>query len=222
MTDRRDPARILRKRIPIRFKGQLYFESVEYTPSPEMTALSIDPATKAKQEAEELAKQEKLKRAAAAPGSKLAAPPPAALPPRPLPILEGSKIAFFVDGVCQGVAFEDVYDFLPLLPNPGERKKAMPTGRENLHDDGDLAYFPMVSVYGGAIATINAGPDFSFPPPDNIEQALWDSPRPPKGERPVPVSAGDAAGRRWRPLADRYAEYFAEQDHLDSIDEVAA
>lgn len=37
--DPREPSRIQRKRIPIRYKGQLYFESVEYTVAKEMDAL---------------------------------------------------------------------------------------------------------------------------------------------------------------------------------------
>lgn len=184
-----------------------------------MRALTIDPVTKAKQEAEAAAKLEKAKKAAAAPGSKPVAAPPEKEAVRELPILEGSKVAFFVDGVCQGVAFEDVYDFLPLRPLPGERKK---DPRRNFHDDGDLAYFPMVSVFGGAIATINSGPDFEFAPPDDIEAALWDSPRPPKGERPVRAEGEEGARQQWRPLSDRYAEYLAEQDHLDALDEAEA
>jgi len=217
-TDRRDPARIHRKRIPISFKGQLYFESVEFPASPEMQALAVDPATKAKQEADAAAKLDKAKKAAAAPGSRPAPPPAEKAPERALPVLEGSKLAFFVDGVCQGVAFEDVYDFLPLRALPGERKKDV---RRNWHDDGDLAYFPMVSVFGGAVATLNSGPDFEFPPPDDIEAALWESKRPPTGER-MQADGREGAGRRWRPLSDRYAEYLAEQNHLDNIDEAEA
>ena len=112
-----------------------------------------------------------------------------------------------------------MFGFVPLRPVAGERKK---DSRRNWHDDGEMGYFPMVSVFGGAIATLNSGPDFEYPPPDDIEEALWDSPRPPKGERPAGGGAEAERTRQWRPLSDRYADYLAEQDHLDNVDEAAA
>ncbi|GAA5850560.1 hypothetical protein JCM8547_001914 [Rhodosporidiobolus lusitaniae] len=216
-TDRRDPARVQRKRIPIRYKGQLYFEQLETAPSKEMEELLVDPALKAFRERQ--ADEKKAKAKAAAPGTK--APPPTQQGPplRPLPKLEGSKVAFFVDGKCQGVAFEDLYDFLPLRRDKSEKK---PTTKkdarlvmENWHDDGALGYFPMASVFGGGIVTINAGPEFAFPPPEDIEGALRASPHPP--------SAGSKQlDQRWRPLCERYPEYVREQARLDDLDEQEA
>lgn len=214
-TDRRNPARIVRKRVPIRYKGQLYFESLEYSPSKEMEDLNADPANKAKLVVEE--------KKAAAPGTK-ARPPVADLtpPPRPLPRLPQAKIAFFLDGVCQGVAYEDIYDFLPLRLHPGQRKKEKDV-RENWHDDGFMGYFPVVSVFGGAIATLNPGPDFAYPPPTDIEAALAASPHPPTTaplvEPPRKYEDGTLDSRSWRPLCDRYAESFIEQGVLDDVDE---
>ncbi|KAK4704784.1 COMPASS component BRE2, partial [Phenoliferia sp. Uapishka_3] len=214
-TDRRNPARIVRKRVPIRYKGQLYFESLEYPSSKEMEDLNADPANKAKLVVEE--------KKAAAPGTK-SRPPVADLtpPPRPLPRLAQAKIAFFLDGVCQGVAYENIYDFLPLRLHPGQRKKEKDV-RENWHDDGFMGYFPMASVFGGAIATLNPGPDFAFPPPVDIEAALKKSPHPPTTEPlvepPRKNEDGSVDARPWRPLCDRYAESFAEQATLDDVDE---
>lgn len=220
--DKRDPARIVRKRIPIRYKGQLYFEQLEHAPSKEMDELLVDPALKAFKDRQAEEKRRKAK--AAAPGTR--APPAAAddgPPLRPLPRLEGSKVAFFVDGVCQGVAFEDLYDFVPLRrdkPPPGtSRKKDSRALMENHHDDGALGYFPMVSVFGGGIATLNPGPDFAFPPPADMDAALAASPHPPK---PPTKRAPADAGQQCRPLCERYAEAMAEQAYLDDLDEQAA
>ena len=213
LQDRRDPARIVRKRIPIRYKGQLYFESLEYTQSKEMEDLSVDPATKAKLVVAE---------AKAAPGTK-SRPAVADLtpPPRPLPTLPQSRIAFFLDGVCQGVAFEDLYDFLPLRLHPGarERKKGADVHlklMENWNDDGATGYFPFVSVFGGAIATLNPGPHFAFPPPDDLEAVLASSPRPPSSPA---ITFDPPRAEAWRPLCERYPEFLAEQARLDALDE---
>lgn len=53
---------------------------------------------------------------------------------KPLP---GSKIYFYKNGVCQGLAFEDVYQG---------------------------AYFPAVSLYKSTTVSINFGPHFKYPP----------------------------------------------------------
>lgn len=180
-----------------------------------MDDLNADPANKAKLVVEE--------KKAAAPGTK-ARPPVADLTPpaRPLPKLALSKLAFFLDGVCQGVAFEDLYDFLPLRLHPGQRKKEKDV-RENWHDDGTMGYLPALSVFGGAIATINPGPDFAFPPPADLEAALAASPHPPTTEPLVEPERKNEDGtvdeRRWRPLCERYPEVVAEQAVLDAIDE---
>ncbi|GAA5864164.1 hypothetical protein JCM3774_001240 [Rhodotorula dairenensis] len=215
-SDRRSPARIVRKRIPIRYRGSLYFEQLEYAPSKEMDELLVDPALeqfRKRQHEEKLAKAK-----ATAPGTK--APPAtddSGPPLRPLPKLEGSQVAFFVDGECQGVAFEDLYDFLPLRklrnPHTRERKKDSRALMENWHDDGALGYFPMVSVFGGGIASLNPGPDFEFPPPrGDLDPILAASPHPPTKPR---VKAGDG---HWKPLCDRYDEFIDEQAYLDDLD----
>ena len=81
--DKEAPAVIERKRIPIRYKGQLYFESMEYPVAKEMTDL-LDAITN------KGAKKVVQKKKAAAPGSRRA-PEPQTLPSRPLPILTGIK-----------------------------------------------------------------------------------------------------------------------------------
>lgn len=228
-SDRRSPARIVRKRIPIRYRGSLYFEQLEYAPSKEMDELLVDPALEAfrkRQHEEKLAKAK-----ATAPGTK--APPSteeSGPPLRPLPKLEGSQVAFFLDGECQGVAFQDLYDFLPLrkLKNPGTtnstRERSKKDSRalmENWHDDGATGYFPMVSVFGGGIATLNPGPEFDFPPPSgDLDPVLAKSPHPPTKPRVKMPEGKDGGGGNghWRPLCERYDEFVEEQAYLDDLD----
>lgn len=218
--DTANPARIVRKRIPIRVKGQLYFEQMEYAPSKEMEDLALmtkDPAAfeKAKQAAEAALKQ----KSAPPPGRRRAPPPPAPPPPRPLPLLHGSKIAFFKNGESQGVAFEDLFDYLPLRQQAKSKPIArmsianqIAMARENYHDDGTLGYYPMVSVFGGGTARLNPGPDFRYPPPSDIEGELAGSSR----------SSGERSQFSCKPLSDRYREYLDEQWRLDAIDEAIA
>ncbi|GAA5819939.1 hypothetical protein JCM11251_005419 [Rhodosporidiobolus azoricus] len=220
--DRRDPSHVRRKRIPIRYKGQLYFEQLEYAPSKEMDELLVDPALKAFRERQ--AEEKRAKAKAAAPGTKAPSPSQQGPPLRPLPKLEGSKVAFFVDGVCQGVAYEDLYDFLPLRKERTDDNKKKKDARgvmENWHDDGALGYFAMASVFGGGIATINPGPDFAFPPPEDLDAVLEASPHPPRAGNPA-LEHLEKEKTQWRPLCERYEEFVAEQARLDDLDEQEA
>ncbi|KAG9103037.1 hypothetical protein FRC07_010098 [Ceratobasidium sp. 392] len=177
--DPTDPARIMRKRIPIQFKHQLYFESMEYRVSKEMEALLEE----SKPPAPVLPSPTK-RSAKGLPGRGRKKTPPAPVM-RPLPLLHGSKIAFFVNGECQGVAFEDIYDYLQLRVDPKSSSaksskkggvEAFQRERENVFDDGWLGYYPFISVFGGGLARINAGPDFRFRPPDDIDALLEQGP----------------------------------------------
>ena len=199
-----NPAQIVRKRVAIRYKGQLYFEAAEYAASKEMEDLAFKTADPAGFAKAALEAQQKLN-AKPPPGRKKAPAPPAPPPSRPLPKLAGSEIRFYKNGEDQGAAFTDLYDWLPLKQHAkranaaGSKQSASAaaqTARENHHDDGTLGYYPMVSVFGGGVARINPGPDFRYPP------SL------PEGS--------------WRPLSERFPEYFAEQAYLDDIDDEIA
>ncbi|EAU88222.2 Set1 complex component ash2 [Coprinopsis cinerea okayama7 len=187
-----DPAHFRRERIPIDLKGQEVFEILEYPVSKEMTAL-MDYSGKPKDCASvPSASSKKAASAGAKPPDRTATAPanakPNAPPLRPLPILAGSKIAFFVNGECQGTAFEDVYDFLPLRQTEEQKRKAKERSRrvregvkahiENAFDDGTLGYYPMISLFNDAIIRINPGPDFDFPPPLDIDAVLEGRPQP--------------------------------------------
>lgn len=152
--DRLDPARIQRKRLPIRYKGRLYFESLEYASTKEMEHL-MDRSRRGEKLADargpaetvfnpsngllSLAgsgspgaegQQKKRKAAGPAPGS---APATSATSNLRLLSTLGpeSMMGFFVNGEPQGIAFDNLLDFRPLRRQkagkgsmPGKTKKA--------------------------------------------------------------------------------------------------
>ncbi|KAL9979830.1 hypothetical protein ACROYT_G017548 [Oculina patagonica] len=61
---------------------------------------------------------------------------------KPLP---ASQVKFYKNGLCQGVAWQDIYDG---------------------------TYYPAVSLYKNATVTLNFGPDFKFPPTDEEFQPM--------------------------------------------------
>lgn len=132
--DPMDPARINRKRIPIRYKGQLYFESMDYAVSKEMEHL-MDRSRRGEKLREDQGREESVntasgmlvqpvtedtaaiaakKKRKSAPGV-LAASPSQNNTLRSMPTLgPDSVIGFFINGKAQGIAFENLLDFRPL------------------------------------------------------------------------------------------------------------
>ncbi|KDN41151.1 hypothetical protein K437DRAFT_258391 [Tilletiaria anomala UBC 951] len=256
-----DPANIRRKRVPIRYKGNLYFESLEYAPTKEMANLMDDSRRgirKLDANGNISVVQPSDDEVAAARKRRLA---PGQVDPeaikrekllaslRPLPTLEGSEIGFFVNGQSQGVAFQNLFDYRPLrksekaddeknakqrnrnnnrtvgLAVDGEdaeitssaSAKALLKSRENHFDDGSTGYFPFVSLFGGARVRINPGPDFKYPPPNDISASLR---RALDRDGDPPLEAQSVSGTRtWRPLCERYDEWLKEQWQLDLEDE---
>lgn len=212
-----DPAHVRRERIAIDFKGQEYFESVEYPQSKEMIALMDSVANKSKDTASVPSSTKKSATVKNLPergrGSK---PVPEPAPLQPLPVLRGSHIAFFVNGTPQGIAFQDLYDYLQLRIVPSARKdrsrrrarEGLVEHTENPFDDGWLGYYPFISLFNGAQVHVNAGPDFAFSPPADIEGALAGDP-----------DSADTKTRTWRPLCERYSEFMEELWALDNKEE---
>ena len=214
--DPNDPAHIKREHIPIDFKGQEYFESVEYPASKEMISL-MDYSSKSTNSASVPSSAKKSATVKNLPKRGRTSKTIAELNPlRPLPVLPDSLIAFFVNGECQGIAFQDIYDYLQLRSKEssrkGKEKKRNREGaqehKENPFDDGSLGYYPFISLFNCARVRINPGPDFAHPPPADIRAFL-------KGDDP-------GKERTWRPVSERYSEYLAEQWALDINEEEEA
>ncbi|KAF8580671.1 hypothetical protein K439DRAFT_1356276, partial [Ramaria rubella] len=206
-----DPAHIHRERIPIDFKGQEYFESLDYPQSKEMIMLMDHPSKAAKTDPQHQTKKSATVKNIPSDRTRSKPVMRKVVPQRPLPILPKSKIAFFVNGECQGIAFQDIYDYLQLLPTPGSRKakerrrnKDGPLEHtENHFDDGTLGYYPFFSLFGGAQIHMNPGPHFTFPPPPDVESLLSSIP-------------STSQHRTWRPMSERYGEFMAQQWALDA------
>ncbi|KAF8911123.1 hypothetical protein CPB84DRAFT_1763375 [Gymnopilus junonius] len=180
--DPHDPAHLKRERIPIDLKGQEVFEILEYPQSKEMTTL-MDYSGKTTSSASVPSSNKKAvngklpdRSGPSVPSNKTATPTL-----RSLPALPGSRIAFFVNGEPQGIAFQDIYDYLPLRQTETQKansrkrtREGVKEHRENPFDDGTLGYYPFISLFNDASVRLNPGPDFDFPPPDDIDAVLDD------------------------------------------------
>ncbi|KAF5365718.1 hypothetical protein D9758_003278 [Tetrapyrgos nigripes] len=218
--DPHDPAHLKRERIAIDLKGQEVFEIQEYPQSKEMIAL-MDYSGKSSNTASLPSVSNKKAGAGKLPERGPAVPTRTNTDNlRPLPTLSNSHIAFFVNGECQGIAFQDLYDFLqlrsPEVSRKAKEKKRARGGvkehKENPFDDGTLGYYPFISLFNDACVQLNPGPNFDFPPPPDIEPLLVN---------PAAIIPEDQKPT-WRPICERYAEFMEEQWQLDEFDEEEA
>ena len=233
--DPNDPAHLKRERIPIDLKGQEVFEILEYPQSKEMAAL-MDYGGKTTSSASVPSSTKKTtngkipERSGPTPPGK-----PATVNLRPLPTLPNSRIAFFVNGESQGIAFQDLYDYLPLRQSDTQRKakekkrtrEGVKEHRENPFDDGTLGYYPFISLFNDAIVRLNPGPEFEYPPPPNINSFLDKQANPPMEEEEEPSecqsSIQEQEGKKqWRPACERYPEFMQEEWAMDALEEEQA
>lgn len=179
-----------RLRKPFMFKGQLYFESIDYSPTKKYVELAEFEATPFRDTTRPEA------------------------PERP-PVIHGSKIIIYKNGVCQGVMFEDLFAPMPIEQNAKERDQIT-------FDDGTLGYYPCVSVYRNGTATVNFGPHFAYSPgPDPEEEARKIAS---KKDRQQPAIKGEPTLTSdinlWRPMSERWDEHLIEECLIDLVDEV--
>ncbi|KAA8906833.1 hypothetical protein TRICI_005072 [Trichomonascus ciferrii] len=149
-----------RDRYPIRYKGHLFFEVLDYTPTKPMDEL-LTPLSVLKKKREGIDH----------------------FHPQTIP---DSYIRVYKNGKDMGNAFEDLYEFLPPAS-----KFNTPFDKRTF-DDGQLGYYPTVSVFKGGVAKVNFGPDFDYPPKNKLI----------------------------RPICERYDEQIGEDVALDVIDQV--
>ena len=231
--DPNDPAHLKRERIPIDLKGQEVFEILEYPQSKEMAALmdyggKTTSSASVPSSAKKTANGKIPERSGPAPPGK-----PATVNLRPLPTLPNSRIAFFVNGESQGIAFQDLYDYLPLRQSDTQRKakekkrtrEGVKEHRENPFDDGTLGYYPFISLFNDAIVRLNPGPEFEYPPPSDINSFLDKQANPlmEKEEEPLEFSSIQGQDKKqWRPACERYPEFMQEEWAMDALDEEQA
>lgn len=131
---------IMRDRIPIRSKEQLFFELVEYQPTKELV---------------------EYRNPAPPMGVSIELPKPTHPSPN-MRTLPSSSIKVYKNGVFVEEAFKDLLAFLPPASKTVPPLPAA-SGRDAL-DDGSLGYYPMVSCFYGGALELNFGPNFWFPP----------------------------------------------------------
>jgi COMPASS component BRE2 len=186
---------IIRDRVPIHYKSNLYFESYEYH------------ATK---ELEELTHPSPHPTTTSASSSSASQPPNPTHPSVHLRTLPGSYIKVYRNGRSIGKPFENLLAFLPPASKP-QNIGSGAQAREGL-DDGLCGYFPAVSVFKSGAAECNFGPDWWCPP----DESPQDQDRDHEGDVDM-----DAASQTMRKaVAERYDEQIAEDVVWDIIDEV--
>ncbi|MCJ1331748.1 hypothetical protein MMC10_008440 [Thelotrema lepadinum] len=220
---------IIRDRLPIRYKSQLYFEQFEYTAVKEVEELTFPPSS-------------------TAPVGAASQEPHPNHPLVTLRTLPNSSIKIYKNGVAMGTLYDSLLAFLPYASKPAIQSGAV-GAREGL-DDSMLGYYPSISVFQGGAAEANFGPSFWFPPPDleqpgkpwstaatmgededvdmvgstGINGAFTTSAPSAATTDPVTngadANAGVAELKRLRPLSERYDEQIAEDVLYDILDEV--
>lgn len=142
---------VQREMIPIKYKGELYFEEYEYTGSKKMEHL-LNPVTVFGEHA--IPDKERFQ--------------PAKLPQ--------SSITLYVNGENRGKPFENLFAFLP----PASEQKAARNAKQKRNqddrfaidnDDGSLGYFPMVSCFRGGAVMLNTSSNV-WKVPSSIQEAI--------------------------------------------------
>ncbi|KAF8959071.1 hypothetical protein BDZ97DRAFT_1667666, partial [Flammula alnicola] len=222
-----DPAHLKRERIPIDLKGQEVFEILEYPQSKEMMALmDYSGRTTSSASVPSNSKKTANGKLPERGGPAVSGTKTATTNLRPLPTLPDSRIAFFVNGEPQGVAFEDLYDYLPLRQSDTQKansrkrtKEGVKEHRENPFDDGTLGYYPFISLFNEASVRLNPGPDFEFPPPPDIDAVLDGKPT----KSSAATTSDDTQPKRtWRPACERYPEFMQEEWAFDALEDEEA
>ncbi|KAI4156562.1 MAG: hypothetical protein LQ340_000170 [Diploschistes diacapsis] len=224
---------IIRDRLPIRYKSQLYFEQFEYTAIKEVEELTYPPSS-----------------TTTAPAGAAGQAPNPNHPLAVLRTLPNSRIKVYKNGVDMGTLYDNLLAFLPPASKPAIQSGVV-GAREGL-DDGMLGYYPSLSVFQGGSAEANFGPSFWFPPPELSQSTGPAATAAVIGDEDVDMvgahgtngaassstatarSTATAAARRGvttlndcmaelkrlRPLSERYDEQIAEDVLYDCLDEV--
>ncbi|KAI0303484.1 hypothetical protein B0F90DRAFT_1809675 [Multifurca ochricompacta] len=216
--DTHDPAHIKRERIAIEFKGQEYFESLEYTQSKEMIGL-MDFSRKPADTTPNVPERER--------GTSNPSEP---TPMRALPTLPESKIAFFVNGQNQGVAFRICTTsgrFAHPLTHASRRRRSARVRAHASTRRINLTMAPSATSLSSPSSTVHASvstrPDLCLPPSIDIDAMLaGKDAQPPTDANGDNTNAITTATMTWRPLCERYSEFMKEQWALDQLEEEQA
>jgi COMPASS component BRE2 len=137
------PVDIIRDRIPVPYKGNFYFEQLDYQ------------VTKMVEAYHDRGPVPKI----------YPSPNHEDVSVRSLP---HSHIKVYKNGVEVGIAFENLLAFLPPASVPSV--EALKAGARAGFDDGMVGYLPAISCFNGGVAQVNFGPDFWYPPEEIAKQ----------------------------------------------------
>ncbi|KAF3910436.1 hypothetical protein ABW20_dc0106404 [Dactylellina cionopaga] len=186
------PPDILRDRVPIKYKAQLYFEQFEYMPVKDMEdAMNPAPSANTSVSLANISKASKVC----------------------FKTLPDSKIRVYKNGKYMGTAFENLFVFLP----PASQPLATIGGRPL--DDGFCGYYPMVSAFRGGSAQVNFGPNWEYNPED-LDFGNDGNPGITVNGDEMQEDGLANIKIRVRPMSERYDEQIAEDVTYDMIDEV--
>jgi COMPASS component BRE2 len=142
------PVDIIRDRIPVPYKGNFYFEQLDYQ------------VTKMVEAYHDRGPVPKI----------YPSPNHEDVSVRSLP---HSHIKVYKNGKEVGIAFENLLAFLPPASIPSV--EAIKAGARTGFDDGMVGYIPAISLFNGGIAQVNFGPNFWCPPDEIVKQQEGDT-----------------------------------------------
>ena len=191
------PMDIIRDRIPVPYKGNFFFEQLDFT------------VTKAIEAYHDRGPVPKIN----------PSPNHEEVSIRSLP---HSHIKVYKNGKEVGIAFENILAFLPPASQPS--LEALKAGARIGYDDGMAGYFPAISAFNGGMAQVNFGPAFWFPTEEMLRERKKEEQEEEDTEMFAAPSADKERlvpeGRKLRAVGERYKEQIAEDVVWDVVDEV--
>lgn len=202
---------VIRDRVPVPYKGSMFFETLDYVSGKAMDAYADRTLS--------LSSLSSVAAAGATNSIIKNTPNPNHIDPA-LRTLPHSSIRIYKNGQLMGTAFENLLAFLPPASAPSKGGAA----REGF-DDGMLGYFPAISCFSGGIAELNFGEHGFWMPPQHLKNTI-SGVSAAVGGQDVHMTDGHTAdqvyrpGRTLRPMAEIFKEQVAEDIVWDIIDEV--
>lgn len=187
-----DVHHIIRDRIPVPYKGNVYFETMDYVSTKPVEAY-----------ADRTLSLTNLSAPAPGAPTSIKSQPNPHHPDPPLRTLPHSCIRVYKNGQLIGTAFDNLLAFLPPASQPSKAQGA----REGF-DDGMIGYFPAIACFSGGTAELNFGENGFWMPPPHLKHT---STNPHQRYHP---------SRTLRPISERYKEQIAEDVVWDVLDEV--
>lgn len=202
---------VIRDRIPVPYKGGMFFEILDHIPTRGMEAYSdrtLTLSTLPSSSSSSTTSTSNPNSTVGAAGIVKQTPNPHHPDPS-LRTLPGSSIRVFKNGKLVGTAFENLLAFLP----PASQPKSGPGARKEAVDDGLVGYFPAVSCFCGGIVEMNFGNNQpSEKNIDGVEDGGGSWWMPPEDEQSMKVNV--------KAVGDRFKEQIAEDVVWDIVDEV--